>query len=181
MKIIEGEREMFEAQREGHVWRVSRRDGLRALFALGLATPLLFARRGRSADCKTSFIFNSQGPFYLGDARDDEPTGNEIALVGTVNDAVTCAPIAGAQIIRWHTNKHGIYDEYFNTKLVCDADGHYAINTIVPGEHNGVPRHVHFMVTAPGYAPLTTRWQCNDDAHPSGEIPFSFALTKSTG
>jgi len=163
---------------EKHVWSFSRRRALWLLSGAALAVPLL-SKVSRAGTCKTTFTWNSEGPFYLEDARPDEPTGSEIALLGTVSDKLTCEPIAGARIVRWHTNKHGIYDEYFNTVLESDPAGKYRVETIVPGQYNGVPRHVHFMILAPGYHPLTTRWQVLDSESPSGEIPFDFVLEKT--
>jgi len=48
----------------------------------------------------------------------------------------------------------------------------------VPGQYNGVPRHIHFTVTLAGYKPLTTRWQVEDSESPAGDIPFNFVLDR---
>jgi len=163
----------------GHVWSISRRTALLRVTQLGLVLPVLLPRMLEADTCKTTFKWNSDGPFYLEDAKPDEPTGKEVRILGSVKDKLTCAPLAGARIIRWHTNKFGIYDEYFNTQLTTDANGAYAIDTIVPGQYNGVPRHVHFMVLLEGYVPLTTRWQIGDAESPRGDVPFDFVLQKA--
>ena len=41
--------------------------------------------------------------------------------------------------------------------LTTDAGGRYRFQTIVPGEYPGRPRHIHYRVSAKGYATLVTQ------------------------
>ncbi|WP_231243008.1 protocatechuate 3,4-dioxygenase [Ehrlichia canis] len=94
--------------------------------------------------------------------------GELIYIVGRVTDE-NCIPIANANVLIWHTNAHGIYqdnqgpsgkselileeldmyDYNFNGsgKSVTDNLGNYSFITIVPGTNsqNKIPR-VHFIL-----------------------------------
>jgi catechol 1,2-dioxygenase len=74
--------------------------------------------------------------------------------------------VAGALLDIWHADGDGRYhdaDEDYRLRgqLLTDADGAYALETVRPGHYlNGPgyrPAHIHFMVTKPGLAPLTTQ------------------------
>jgi hydroxyquinol 1,2-dioxygenase len=92
-------------------------------------------------------------------------------------------PIAGATLDVWQTDGDGLYGvqryagdrpSYARGKFKTDADGGYGFRTVRPvsyqiptdgpvgvllratGRHPNRPAHVHTMVSAPGYAPVTT-------------------------
>ena len=92
-------------------------------------------------------------------------------------------PVAGANVDVWQANEDGFYDVQqpgvqpeLNLRglFTADANGHYYFRSVVPrhypipddgpvgdllaatGRHPYRPAHLHFIVTAPGYRPVTT-------------------------
>ncbi len=129
------------------------------------------------------------GPFYA----DDSPAvpfgadlvktneGEPVLLTGTVRD-VDGRALPGASIDMWQTDIEGAYatqdpeqaDDNLRCKQACDADGCYAVTTVLPapytipmdgpvgalftttGRTPWRPAHYHFIVRAPGYMPIVT-------------------------
>jgi protocatechuate 3,4-dioxygenase beta subunit len=153
----------------------------RAVFGVlaGIGGALAFASlRSARADCVSPAKVPIQGPYYLGDPEEKYDTGGDIVLHGTVVDAKTCAPIAGASIVRWHANDAGFYEEFYRAQMLTKADGTFSMSTIAPGQYAGLARHVHWYVTADGYQPLTDQIQWSDGVVISGTQAFNFSLTK---
>ena len=92
-------------------------------------------------------------------------------------------PIPGASVDAWQANDDGFYDvqqpgiqpEYnLRGLFTADAEGRFHFRSVVPralpgpvrrpgrgaaratGRHAYRPAHLHFIVTAPGYLPVTT-------------------------
>src|SRR5271170_8384459 len=91
-------------------------------------------------------------------------------------------PIAGAVLDVWQTQTNGLYDSqdedpdalHMRGKFTSDAAGRYLIRTVQPvnypipsdgpvgamlkatGRHPWRPAHIHFVVSAEGYEPVTT-------------------------
>src|ERR1700724_730459 len=91
-------------------------------------------------------------------------------------------PIAGAVLDVWQAQTNGLYDSqdqdpealHMRGKFRSDAEGRYLIRTVLPvnypipsdgpvgrmlkatGRHPWRPAHIHFVVTADGYEPVTT-------------------------
>jgi hydroxyquinol 1,2-dioxygenase len=92
-------------------------------------------------------------------------------------------PIAGALLDVWQTQSSGLYDSqdeglgselHMRGKFRTDAEGRYLIRTVLPvnypipsdgpvgamlratGRHPWRPAHIHFVVSAEGYEPVTT-------------------------
>lgn len=121
-----------------------------------------------------------EGPFHRNDAPerqklapDDEP-GERLFLEGTVYEPDCTTPIEGALLDIWHADIDGDYDmddeEYrLRGQVITDADGRYAIETVRPGNYpmSGTmrPAHIHFMVSKPGFEPLTTQMYFAGDPH----------------
>jgi protocatechuate 3,4-dioxygenase beta subunit len=118
----------------------------------------------------------------LGDSIDHVGTGPQCAVTGRVLSAVG-DPVPGASLDVWQANDQGFYDVQqpgvqpsANGRglFTADADGAFWFRTIVPSHypiptdgpvgslltatrrHPYRPAHIHFLVTAPGYRPLTT-------------------------
>lgn len=92
-------------------------------------------------------------------------------------------PIEGALLDIWQSAPNGLYENQdshqpemnLRGKLLTDGDGRYAFRTVKPesypipndgpagkileamGGHNRRPAHIHFIVTAEGYEPVTTQ------------------------
>jgi protocatechuate 3,4-dioxygenase beta subunit len=101
----------------------------------------------------------------------------EILLVfGHVVDA-SGNPISGVRVEFWQTDSNGIYDhpgdpntqardlafQFYGSSAV-DADGIYRFRTIVPGEYEPRPAHIHVKVKLSGTELLTTQFYLADDA-----------------
>ncbi len=108
---------------------------------------------------------------------DDDPAGQRLIVTGRVF-GVDCAIVSGATLDFWEAKTDGLYDNEGYTlrgHQFADSEGSYELKAIIPGRYlNGSqyrPQHIHVIVTAPGYAPLTTQLYFEGD--PYNEIdPF---------
>lgn len=117
----------------------------------------------------------------MGDRIGVDEDGETLFMSGRVLDP-DGKPIAGAIIDVWQANSKSFYDLQdpnqpegnFRSRLQTAADGRYAFATVVPlgykvpesgpcgevlgllGRHPWRPAHIHFKLSAPGYAPITT-------------------------
>ncbi|MEO0410314.1 MAG: dioxygenase [Pseudomonadota bacterium] len=124
-------------------------------------------------------------------------SGEPLTIEGTIRD-VDGAAIDGAVLDVWHADLSGLYSHFdssqpaFNNraKIIPSADGGYKIETIMPvgysvppggsteqllgavGRHGDRPAHVHLLVRAPGYAPLTTQINIADDPKVHDDFAF---------
>jgi protocatechuate 3,4-dioxygenase beta subunit len=121
-------------------------------------------------------------PRSLGDSIDLVGTGTPCVVTGRVV-SVSGSPLPGAQLDVWQANDQGFYDvqqpsvqPLANGRglFTADEDGAFWFRTIVPSyypiptdgpvgallgatrRHPNRPAHIHFIVEAPGYRPLTT-------------------------
>ncbi len=134
-----------------------------------------------------------EGPYYTVDKpaeRDNDltsvqgatgtPAGTIVEFGGTVY-AATGMPIEGAVIEIWQTDDQGIYlhpgdrntasrdpNFQFYGEAVTDATGHYEFRTILPGEYEPRPRHIHVKVRLDGEEVLTTQFYFADETTLSG-------------
>jgi protocatechuate 3,4-dioxygenase beta subunit len=71
----------------------------------------------------------------------------------------TCGqPITGARVRVLHANQYGAHEaDRWRAHLDTDAAGTFQLITVFPGYTGGIPRHMHFIITHPGYPTLTTR------------------------
>lgn len=114
------------------------------------------------------------GPFYKANApaRADlcasESGGSQaLAVAGRVVGTPDCAPLAGALVEVWQADARGNYTQVgakqddagclLRASLKTDAEGRYAFRTVMPGEYPGRPSHIHYRVSAMGYATLVTQ------------------------
>jgi protocatechuate 3,4-dioxygenase beta subunit len=149
--------------------------GVLAAIGGGLALGL---QRVAQADCVVTVRTPIQGPYYLGDPEERYDTGDGVVIRGTVVDAATCEPIVGARIVRWHANDAGFYEEFYRAQMQTKSDGSFEMSTIAPGQYAGLARHVHWYVTADGYAPITDQIQWNDGVVIQGTETFDFSMTR---
>ena len=114
------------------------------------------------------------GPFYKANAPSQAElcasgSGGKERLVvnGRVLGAPDCAPLAGALVEVWQADARGDYSQVgakpddagclLRASLRTDAEGRYSFRTMAPGEYPGRPRHIHYRVSAKGYAMLVTQ------------------------
>jgi catechol 1,2-dioxygenase len=110
-----------------------------------------------------------------------DTTGVPTLVSGRVLD-LDGKPVAGALLDVWQTQSNGLYDAqdadpdalHMRGKFYSDSQGRYLIRTVLPvnypipsdgpvgrmlkatGRHPWRPAHVHFVVSADGYEPVTT-------------------------
>jgi len=85
--------------------------------------------------------------------------GTRVMLVGRVLTS-QCAPVAGAIVDVWQADDAGVYDlkgYRLRGKVTADAQGKYAIESILPGLYPGRTRHIHVKISIPGGATLTSQ------------------------
>jgi len=84
--------------------------------------------------------------------------GARMTLSGYVT-GLTCGRIKGARVDFWQADAAGKIDNAgFNLRgaVLTDAEGRYAVETIVPGAESGRARHLCVRVEPPGKKALTT-------------------------
>jgi protocatechuate 3,4-dioxygenase beta subunit len=106
----------------------------------------------------------TEGPYYTpntperANLRAEGVPGTPMLLTGRVFDA-DCQPLAGAKVDFWQTDGEGNYDNVGYTMRghqFTDDDGHYRLETVVPGEYPGRTPHIHVKVFAPDGPELLT-------------------------
>jgi catechol 1,2-dioxygenase len=117
-------------------------------------------------------------------------SGRVVALDGT--------PIPGALLDVWQAGSNGLYDSqdpalstlHMRGKFRSDAAGRYLLRTVRPvhypipsdgpvgemiraaGGHTWRPAHIHFVVSAPGYEPVTTHLFDSEDPYLGSDVVF---------
>jgi protocatechuate 3,4-dioxygenase beta subunit len=127
-------------------------------------SPALLAQT-RPLTCGELTPRQTEGPFFRTDTprrtsliEKDARTGR-LVLTGVVLSA-QCRPVAGALLDFWHADENGEYDNRgyrYRGHQFSDAQGHYRLETILPGEYPGRTPHIHVKVQAPGRRVLTTQ------------------------
>jgi catechol 1,2-dioxygenase len=126
---------------------------------------------------------------YVLPQRENEP-GTPLLFSGTVR-ACDGTPLAGAVLDIWQANGAGEYSHYnpdvpeynLRGKLTTDADGAFEFSTVTPSEYpipldgatgqllaalgrpGNRPAHIHFKLSHPDAAPLTTQLYFADDPY----------------
>ncbi len=104
-----------------------------------------------------------------------ETNGEPLILYGQVLD-VNGNPIPNTIIEIWQTDAEGIYNHpddpeienrdmtfQFFGATVANEEGWYAFRTILPGEYEPRPRHIHFKVRQNGETLLTSQFYFSED------------------
>jgi hydroxyquinol 1,2-dioxygenase len=125
-------------------------------------------------------------------------TGLPALVTGRVLD-LDGRPIAGAVLDVWQAQTSGLYDSqdkdpdalHMRGKFRSDAEGRYAVRTVRPvnypipsdgpvgamlkatGRHPWRPAHIHFVVSAAGYEPVTTHIFDRGDPYLSSDAVFA--------
>ena len=134
----------------------------------------------------------------FGDAIFEEPAGEPAWMHGTVSD-VDGAPIAGAELDVWQNGDNRLYavqdpgapEEHLRGRFSTREDGSYAFLAVRPvpytipadgpvgamlsasGRHPWRPAHIHLIVRADGYRPLTTHVFDRESAYLDSDAVFA--------
>jgi len=107
----------------------------------------------------------TKGPYFKAnspeqtDLRSGAGGGTALNLSGTVV-TTGCQPVGQAKMELWQADTNGEYDNSgyrLRGHQFTDAQGRYAVQTVVPGFYPGRTRHIHVMVQAPNGKVLTTQ------------------------
>ena len=118
-------------------------------------------------------VEDEMGPFYRPDAPYRSSVGTGYLLVGTVKAAHDCSPIAAAKIELWMTGPDGRYGDPWRATLLSAENGTYYFVSHAATDYGSRRPHIHFRVTAKGFAPLVTQHYPAADA---GEGLFDLIL-----
>ncbi|KAF2703786.1 aromatic compound dioxygenase [Pleomassaria siparia CBS 279.74] len=132
--------------------------------------------------------------------QDPAPDGQPTLMHGTITDLDTKKPIPGAVIDIWQASANGKYDfqdpdnqtpNNLRGKFRCDEQGRYWFYCYKPtayslptdgaagalftalDRHPMRPAHIHLMMTAPGYKPVTTQIYPRDDPYVTNDTVFA--------
>ncbi|HKF72594.1 MAG TPA: intradiol ring-cleavage dioxygenase [Stellaceae bacterium] len=162
-------------------WRrdsCGRRDLLRAtlLAPIGVASAGLGSAWAQPAApaalaCAGASPAETEGPYFKPQSPERttliEPgmAGTKLILTGYVLSAA-CKLIAGTLLDFWHADEHGAYDNAgyrLRGHQFTDEQGHYVLETILPGVYTGRTRHIHVKVQPQGGRLLTTQLYFPDE------------------
>lgn len=171
-------------------------------FGTATAGAVLPHRVSPAADGCAPTPGDALGPFYVADTpvladlnRWGKP-GEPLAVTGQVLDAGDLStPIADARIEVWQTDGTGRYhpegngpasayadrDIDLRGTVLAGTDGRFAYRTLVPGRYAPRPRHIHYRVSAPGYATLVTQHYVSDGEAVPGGICRSGRVDRASG
>ncbi len=128
------------------------------------ATPTTLAATPQCVDSDDVTPSQTEGPYFKANSplrtniRGDAG-GTKLRLTGTVL-TTSCTPVSRALVDFWQADGGGNYDNSsfgFRGHQFTDAQGHYVLETVLPGLYPGRTRHIHVKVQAPGGRLLTTQ------------------------
>jgi hydroxyquinol 1,2-dioxygenase len=169
---------------------------------ISMVVDLLDHRKPDGATESTVFgPFHRLGALELpagGNIAHRDHTGTPALVSGRVLD-LDGKPIAGAVLDVWQAQTNGLYDSqdqeldglHMRGKFRSDAEGRYLIRTVLPvnypipsdgpvgrmlkatGRHPWRPAHIHFVVSAEGYEPVTTHIFDRTDPYLQSDAVFA--------
>lgn len=149
---------------------LARSTGLLELTRAG-AAPVVLPPTPACPDADAVTPPQTEGPFYKTatprrtSLLEPGMPGTRLLLAGYVL-STTCRRIPGALLDFWQCDAQGAYDNAgfrLRGHQFADAEGRYALETIVPGLYAGRTRHIHVKVQAPDQPVLTTQLYFPDE------------------
>jgi protocatechuate 3,4-dioxygenase beta subunit len=119
-----------------------------------------------------------EGPFYISNMPATAnlnrfgKTGEAMVIAGQIMDASSPeTPVAGARIEIWQTDGRGLYypeengdyadfndaDLDMRGTVIADDMGRFSVQSLFPKEYWPRPPHIHYRITAAGFATLITQ------------------------
>lgn len=143
----------------------------RSILARMLALPAAVALAGREARADETCVpteSDFKGPMFLGGAprrtalAGPKEPGERLRIRGTVFGPDCSMPLPRTLLDVWQADAQGEYhwkDEDYRLRgqILTNERGEYELETIKPAGYGGRPAHIHFTISAPGHAPLTTQ------------------------
>lgn len=120
------------------------------------------------ADCAVTED-NIEGPFYKAGAPlspnatanlRSGVAGDPLQVRGVIYSADCVTPLRGAIVDVWQADEDGEYDNTgftLRARMRTDACGRYQFDSILPGNYDNRPRHIHYKVSHPDGRSLTTQ------------------------
>lgn len=118
------------------------------------------------ADCEPTTA-DIEGPYYkVGSPHrvqiaDTSELGTRLFITGTARTTDCSTPIGSVLLDIWQANKDGVYDTSdsyrLRGKVTTNAQGQYGFETVLPGNYQNRPRHIHLTLTAPNQTPVITQ------------------------
>ena len=130
-----------------------------AVCVVGVIAALVGATVGSASDqarCRPT-PSDSGGP-DRGTAPLRAKIGTGHVLTGVVLSP-SCAPIAGARVSFWQSNRKGVYTAAGRGAVRTNRLGGFRFEGPMPTSYGGQPAHIHIKVEAPGFEPLYTRYE----------------------
>lgn len=145
----------------------------------GAVDGLVEADSAVAAECKPTGS-DVLGPFHVEGApfrtqiADETEVGDLLAIDGIVLGPDCKTPLKDAIVDVWHADDQGVYHDANSAyrlrgQMKTDAEGRYGFSSIRPGHYalgNSLrPRHIHFIISYPGYVPLVTQLYFSGDPY----------------
>lgn len=114
---------------------------------------------GNSTPAETEGPYFKAGSPERASLLDPQTPGTRLVLRGRVFGS-GCGPLGGVVLDFWQASAAGVYDNSgyrLRGHQSTDAEGRYALTTVVPGEYPGRTQHIHVKVRAPSRPVLTTQ------------------------
>jgi protocatechuate 3,4-dioxygenase beta subunit len=112
------------------------------------------------------------GPYYIEGAPERSTlypagtAGTPLVISGTVYSS-GCLPLAGAVVEVWQADSNGEYDfsdDFLGrATVIANENGFYEYTTVMPGEYEPRPLHIHYRVSHPTALTLVTQLYFADD------------------
>jgi protocatechuate 3,4-dioxygenase beta subunit len=115
------------------------------------------AAGGGSANCRATPP-DAAGPFGRGEPPLRAKIGTGHVLTGTVLSSLGCAPIRGAHVQLWQSNRNGVYTRAGSGTVITDRAGHFRFEGPYPPSYEGRSPHIHIRVFAQGHEMLLARF-----------------------